>query len=157
MFKRFLREFVLSILKEPVVVKIVRRNNEIPLPRLGTSGSAACDIITPETVTIPPHETVCVSSGLRVELPHGYEMNIDPRSSTFRKGLMVAGKIDSDFRGEFGIVIQNVNIYPITIEQGQRIAQVTVRRVEAVRWCETVLSDLSITVRGEKGFGSTGE
>lgn len=157
MIRSYLRKLILNILHEPLCVKIVRRDSDIPLPALGTSGSAACDIITPETITIPPHETVCVSSGLRVELPFGYEMNIDPRSSTFRKGLMIAGKIDSDFRGEFGIVVQNVNVYPITVEKGQRIAQVTVRKIEYVRWVEVAVSDLSQTARGEKGFGSTGE
>lgn len=109
-------------------------------------------------VVIPPGETRVISAGFKMELPSGYEMQIRPRSGNSAKTkLRIAnspGTIDSDFRGNVGVIIDNIGEYPIIIFHGDRIAQGVIQKVPKVNI--TQVNDLSETERGENGFGSTG-
>ena len=100
-----------------------------------------------------------VPTGLFVELPEGYEMQIRPRSGLAAKhGITVLnspGTIDADYRGEIKVILVNLSNNPFTIEPGERIAQMIVSRYEQVEW--QAVESLSETERGAGGFGSTGK
>ena len=100
-----------------------------------------------------------VPTGLFVELPEGYEMQIRPRSGLAAKhGITVLnspGTIDADYRGEIKVILVNLSNTPFTIEPGERIAQMIVARYEQVEW--QAVESLSETERGAGGFGSTGK
>ena len=100
-----------------------------------------------------------VPTGLFVELPEGYEMQIRPRSGLAAKhGITVLnspGTIDADYRGEIKVILVNLSNTPFTIEPGERIAQMIVARYEQVEW--QAVESLSTTERGAGGFGSTGK
>ena len=100
-----------------------------------------------------------IPTGLFVELPEGYEMQIRPRSGLAAKhGITVLnspGTIDADYRGEIKVILVNLSNEPFTIEPGERIAQMIVARYEQIEW-ESV-ETLSDTSRGAGGFGSTGK
>ena len=100
-----------------------------------------------------------VPTGLFVELPEGFEMQIRPRSGLAAKhGITVLtspGTIDADYRGEIKVILVNLRSPPITIEPGERIAQMIVARYEQVEW--QAVESLSETERGAGGFGSTGK
>ena len=100
-----------------------------------------------------------VPTGLYVELPEGYEMQIRPRSGLAAKhGITVLnspGTIDADYRGEIKVILVNLSNTPFTIEPGERIAQMIVARYEQVEW--QAVESLSETERGAGGFGSTGK
>ena len=99
-----------------------------------------------------------VPTGLFVELPEGYEMQIRPRSGLAAKhGITVLnspGTIDADYRGEIKVILVNLSNTPFTIEPGERIAQMIVARYEQVEW--QAVESLSETERGAGGFGHTG-
>jgi dUTP pyrophosphatase len=112
-----------------------------------------------EPITLRPLARALVPTGLFVELPAGYEMQVRPRSGLATKyGLTVLnapGTIDADYRGEVKVILANLSDTPFTIEPSERIAQLVVARHERVEWVESeVLSD---TERGAGGFGSTGK
>ena len=100
-----------------------------------------------------------IPTGLFVELPEGYEMQIRPRSGLAAKhGITVLnspGTIDADYRGEIKVILVNLSNEPFTIEAGERIAQMIVARYEQIEWQLT--DELSSTERGAGGFGSTGK
>ena len=100
-----------------------------------------------------------VPTGLFVELPEGYEMQIRPRSGLAAKhGITVLNSpvtIDADYRGEIKVILVNLSNTPFTIEPGERIAQMIVARYEQVEW--QAVESLSTTERGAGGFGSTGK
>lgn len=109
-------------------------------------------------VALEPGQRVIIPTGLRVELPEGWVMDVRPRSGTsFKKGLEVVnapGTIDPDYRGEVGVILKNGGVEPVTIEHGERIAQVLFFRVEHPEFTET--DALNETERSLGGFGSTG-
>jgi dUTP pyrophosphatase len=141
-------------------VKIVNKSKH-PLPHYATVGSAGMDLRAniEEPKTLAPMERVVIPTGLYIELPLGYEAQIRPRSGlAFKKGLSVPnapGTIDSDYRGEVGVILINLNTEAITIEPGERIAQMVIAKYEQVRWQE--VDQLSETSRDAGGFGSTGK
>ena len=141
-------------------VKVVN-SSAFALPEYQTPLSAGLDIRAnlSESITLSPLERAMVPTGLYVELPEGYEMQIRPRSGLAAKhGITVLnspGTIDADYRGEIKVILVNLSNTPFTIEPGERIAQMIVARYEQVEW-QTVES-LSETERGAGGFGSTGK
>ena len=141
-------------------VKVVN-SSAFALPEYQTPLSAGLDIRAnlSESITLSPLERAMVPTGLFVELPEGYEMQIRPRSGLAAKhGITVLnspGTIDADYRGEIKVILVNLSNTPFTIEPGERIAQMIVARYEQVEW-QTVES-LSETERGAGGFGSTGK
>ncbi len=138
-------------------VIVVGYKSEAPL-MYATSGSAGCDLISSEEITIPPGRWSSVSTGLHLEIPEGYFAQVCPRSGVaFKHGVTVLnspGIIDSDYRGEVKVILINHNSLRYTVKKGDRIAQlvflpfaqVDMRHVEY----------FSTTERGEGGFGSTG-
>ncbi|MFQ5438446.1 MAG: dUTP diphosphatase [Paracoccaceae bacterium] len=137
----------------------------VPLPSYATSGAAGADIranLGPEDrregLVLAPGERRLVPSGLRLEIPAGLEVQIRPRSGlALRHGVTLAnapGTIDSDYRGILGIILVNLGADTFTVRHGQRIAQMVVSPVIQCR-LERVGS-LDGTLRGEGGFGSTG-
>ncbi len=141
-------------------VKIVNKSKH-PLPHYATPGSAGMDLRAniEEARTLEPMERAVVPTGLYIELPLGYEAQIRPRSGlAFKKGLSVPnapGTIDSDYRGEVGVILINLNTEAVSIEPGERIAQMIIAKYEQVSWQE--VEQLSETSRDTGGFGSTGK
>ena len=137
----------------------------LPLPAYETAGAAGADIranLAPEMrdagFVLQPMQRAIVPTGIRVEIPPGFEMQIRPRSGlAVKHGISLPntpGTIDSDYRGSLGVALINFGSDPYTIHHGDRIAQMIVAPVVQVRF--TVVDSLSDTVRGEGGFGSTG-
>jgi dUTP pyrophosphatase len=142
-----------------MTVKIINKSNN-PLPQYETAGSAGLDIranIT-EPLTLQSLERFMVPTGLFIEIPMGFEVQIRPRSGlAVKKGLSMVntpGTIDSDYRGEIKVILVNLSNEPQTIEPDERIAQMVLARFERIAWENVEI--LSETARGAGGFGSTG-
>lgn len=151
-------------------IKVVNTSSN-PLPKYATEGSVAMDLqanIMVETTTgvleesmiiIEPHDRTLIKTGLFIELPLGYEAQIRPRSGlAFKQGITVLnspGTIDSDYRGEIGVILYNSSNTRVTISHGDRIAQMIIGKVEFAEWEQ--VKELSATARGEGGFGHTGK
>lgn len=132
---------------------------EAKKPTQGTEGSAGWDIYSGEDLTIAPGETAKVSTGLAVELPRGYYLDVRSRSGHAAAGLTVAnspGTIDWDYRGEVIVLLHNGGKAPVRIAEGARIAQFVMGKIVGVNWLETS-GDLTTTKRGKGGLGSTGK
>ncbi len=141
-------------------VKIINRSSH-PLPKYETTGSAGMDLRanTDNPITLGPLERTLIPTGLFIELPAGYEAQIRPRSGlSIKKGLSLVnapGTIDSDYRGEIGVIMVNLSNDPQTIAAGERIAQMVIAKYEQIDWQQVEV--LSETNRGAGGFGSTGK
>jgi dUTP pyrophosphatase len=135
------------------------------LPIYGTKESAGCDLYanieTP--ITLMPLERFLVPTGVFLEIPQGYEGQVRPRSGlALKKGLTVLnspGTIDSDYRGEVGVVLVNLSNYIQTIEPETRVAQIVFAKYSKATLIPVLVfdSDDSLNERRDKGFGSTGE
>ena len=131
------------------------------MPEYATSGSAGMDIhaMLAEAVTLHPGERRLIPTGLKIELPEGYEAQVRPRSGlALKHGVTVLntpGTIDSDYRGEIGVVLINLGQEDFQVKNGDRIAQMVVAPFAQVKWNEVLILDN--TVRGEGGYGHTGE
>jgi len=149
-----------SDLNNNLVVKILKINDKAILPAYQTEHAAGMDIhaCLDAPQTLNPLERATIPTGLAIELPTGYEAQIRARSGLGRKyGITMVngvGTIDSDYRGEFSILLINLSNEPFVIEPGMRIAQMIVARHEHVNWEE--VTELNDTERGSGGFGSTG-
>lgn len=139
-------------------VKIINKSG-FDLPKYETKGSAGLDIKSIEELTINPGERKLVKTGLFLEIPEGYEVQVRPRSGlALKKGVTVLnspGTIDADYRGEVGVILINHSDESYDIIIGDRIAQMVFAKVEQADWLET--EEMSETERGEGGFGSTGK
>ena len=142
-----------------VSIKIVNQSvNE--LPAYATLGSSGMDIRASivEPMVLQPSERVLVPTGLFVEIPLGYEIQIRPRSGlAIKQGitcLNTPGTIDADYRGEIKVILINLSNEPQTIHPADRIAQMVVQKVEQVQW--VAVDELTDSDRGTGGFGSTG-
>ena len=139
-------------------LRIKRLDDDAILPSYATEGSAGLDLSSLESVTIDPRRWVRVRTGLSVEIPHGFEGQVRPRSGlAVRHGVTVInapGTIDSDYRGEVQVALVNLGREPFQIEPGDRIAQLIIAPVTRVE--VLAASELSSTERGGGGFGSTG-
>lgn len=142
-----------------MIVKIVNKSDNA-LPQYETGGSAGLDIKSSETAIIKPGERKLIKTGLFVEIPYGYEIQVRPRSGLAMKyGVTVLnspGTIDSDYRGEIGVILINHGSMDFRISPGDRIAQLVLTSVEKVQWLAVGALETS-TKRGDKGFGSTGK
>lgn len=128
-----------------------------PMPSYQTEGSAGMDISASSGVHLQPGETTIVPTGLFMEIPQGMEGQIRSRSGLSLKGVVVAnspGTIDSDYRGEVGVILHNRSGGSFTINKGDRIAQMVFCPVHYVQ-IEDV-EEVGYTNRGTGGFGSTG-
>jgi dUTP pyrophosphatase len=134
----------------------------LPLPSRQSAEAAGLDLsaATPEgaPVTLAPGQRALIPTGFAVELPPGFEGQVRPRSGlAYKHGITVLnapGTVDSDYRGEIGVLLVNLSTESFVISRGERIAQLVVTRVELVE--VAAHEELSGTSRGHKGFGSTG-
>ncbi len=134
----------------------------LALPAYATPGAAGLDLLaaipagTP--LTLAPLARALVPTGLCLALPAGFEAQIRPRSGlALKRGVTVLnapGTIDSDYRGEIGVILINLSDQPVVIERGDRIAQMTIAPVTTITWTET--DQMPASERGAGGFGSTG-
>jgi dUTP pyrophosphatase len=130
------------------------------LPKYETNSSAGMDLKANigKEITLKPFERVLVKTGLFIELPVGFEAQVRPRSGlALKKGITVLnspGTIDSDYRGEIGVILINFSNDNFIINDGERIAQMVISKHESVFWEEVDVLDDS--ERGEGGFGHTG-
>jgi len=140
------------------VLRVANRGNPLPLPSYATEGSAGLDLRADASVTLGPGERALVPTGLAVALPAGYEAQVRPRSGlAVRHGvtcLNSPGTVDSDYRGELGVVLVNLGREPVTLARGERIAQLVVSPVIRAELRE--VTELPETDRGAGGFGHTG-
>lgn len=141
-------------------IKVIRMNG-IELPKYETIGSAGMDVRAniKEPITLAPGAIKLIPAGLKVEIPLGYELQVRPRSGlALKHGLGMAnsiGTIDSDYRGEIGVIAINLSDKPYTIQPEERIAQLVLNKVEQIEWVE--VTELGTTERGAGGYGHTGK
>ena len=140
-------------------VKVINRSGN-PLPAYATALSAGLDVrAANETpIVLPPLGRAMVPTGLYLEIPAGYEVQVRPRSGlAAKRGVTVLnapGTIDADYRGEVRVILVNLSGEAFTVERGERIAQLVLARHEVIEWEET--TELAASERGAGGFGSTG-
>lgn len=150
------------------VIKILRDDSAdvaIALPSYETAGAAGADVRAnlPEDqracgIVLGPGARALVPTGLRVEIPEGFEMQVRPRSGlALKHGITLVnspGTIDSDYRGPLGVIVMNAGDTPFTMQHGERIAQLVIAPVVQARF--ELVEMLEETQRGSGGFGSTG-
>ncbi len=143
-----------------VKVKRLPHGEGLDLPAYATEHAAGFDLraAVEEPVVLEPLERALIPTGFVFEIPEGYEGQIRPRSGlAFRKGVTLLnspGTVDADYRGEVKVLLINLGQEPVTIERGERIAQMIITPVVRVELVE--VETVSTTARGEGGFGSTG-
>ena len=141
-------------------VNIKKLNPKATIPTYGSEYAAGCDLYAclEESVTIEPHATVLIKTGLALEVPVGYAGLIYARSGLASKRNLApankVGVVDADYRGEVMVALHNHGTMAQTIEHGERIAQMVIAPFLTANFIE--VDELSDTVRGEGGFGSTG-
>ena len=133
---------------------------DLPLPTQASPGSSGFDLraAVDGELVLRPGERLLVPTGIVLEIPPGWEGQVRPRSGlALRHGIGLVnapGTIDSDYRGEVGVILINLGDAPCTLKRGDRIAQLVFSRVESVEWEEA--DTLEDSGRGDGGFGSTG-
>lgn len=145
---------------EKVIVKLVLENG-VELPKYMTEGAAGMDVkanIT-EPVTLKTLERKLIPTGIKMEIPYGYEVQVRPRSGlALKHGITLVntpGTIDSDYRGEVGVILINLSNEEFVINPGERIGQLVLQKVYKMEFEK--VKELSTTVRAEGGFGHTGK
>lgn len=144
---------------EKIKVKIINTSGNA-LPAYETPSAAGMDVRAAITgpVTLRPLERTLIPTGLRIQLPQGYECQIRPRSGlALRHGISLVntpGTVDADYRGEIGIIAINLSSEPYTITPGERIAQMVIKEYVKVEW--EPVTRIDETERGDGGFGHTG-
>ena len=140
-------------------VNVINRSKH-PLPQHETIASAGMDVRTniDEPLELAPLQRQLVKTGLFVEIPIGYEIQVRPRSGlAYKKGITVLnspGTIDADYRGEIGVLLVNLSSETFVVNDGERIAQLVIAAHEQAEW--QVVDELEESNRGQGGFGSTG-
>ncbi|MHA4989519.1 dUTP diphosphatase [Cetobacterium somerae] len=145
---------------ENVIVKLVLENG-VELPKYMTEGAAGMDVkanIT-ESVTLKTLERKLIPTGIKMEIPSGYEVQVRPRSGlALKHGITLVntpGTIDSDYRGEVGVILINLSNEEFIVNPGERIGQLVLQKVYKMEFEK--VDELSTTVRAEGGFGHTGK
>ena len=140
-------------------IKIINKSNTTN-PSYSTNNSAGLDLRAhiKEEIILNPMSRVLIKTGLFIQLPEGYEAQIRPRSGlAYKNGITVLntpGTIDSDYRGEVGVLLINLSNDSFKIKNGDRIAQMVIAKYEQAEWIS--VEQLDTTQRGDGGFGSTG-
>ncbi len=143
-----------------IKVHISDSAKNLGLPKYATEGSAGLDLKADikENIILQPNERLAIATGLSIELPFSYEAQIRSRSGlAIKNGVVVLnspGTIDSDYRGEIKIILINHSLDPFEIKRGDKIAQMIISKHEVVNVIEA--KEISKTLRGTGGFGSTG-
>jgi dUTP pyrophosphatase len=143
-----------------VIIRVVNRSAN-SLPEYATSGASGMDVRADlaSTVVLMPMERKLIPTGLFMEIPEGFEVQVRPRSGlAIKQGLTclnTPGTIDSDYRGEVKVILVNLSGEVQEVHPGDRIAQLIVQKVERAEWSK--VEELNATVRNEGGFGHTGK
>ena len=149
---------------DKITVKIINESSN-DLPQYATPYAAGMDLRAnlKEPVTLQPLERRLIPTGIRIELPEGYECQIRTRSGlALKSGITeyhadfsaIVGTIDADYRGEIGVILVNLSDKPFTVNHGERICQMVVARHASVEWQPS--DNLAESNRGDGGFGHTG-
>lgn len=145
---------------EKVKVQVLMSEG-VTLPKYETSGSAGMDIRAniPEPIVLNSLERVLVPTGIKISIPEGYEVQVRPRSGlALKHGITVLntpGTIDSDYRGEIGIILINLSKNEYTIQPKERIGQLVLNKIAQIEF--EIVENLDNTERGDGGFGHTGK
>lgn len=140
-------------------VKIKKLNNDVELPQYATIGSAGLDLqsVSKNLIKIYPGNVKLIKTGISIQLPNGYEAQIRSRSGlALKNGVFVLnspGTIDQDYSGEIGVILANFGKEIFEIKYKQKIAQMIITQYSSVEW--DLVDELSLTERGDGGFGST--
>jgi dUTP pyrophosphatase len=134
----------------------------LPLPQYETKGAAGMDLLAAipedEVIVVGPGERKLIPTGLQIAVPDGFEAQVRPRSGlALKHGITMLnspGTIDSDYRGEVGLILANLGGEPFRIIRGQKLAQMVIAQFAQATW--DVTTSLDETARGTSGFGSTG-
>jgi dUTP pyrophosphatase len=143
-----------------VRIKVLENGKGLALPSYATSGSVGVDLraAIDDNIIIKPSERRLIPTGVIVAIPEGFEAQIRPRSGlAYKNGITILnapGTIDSDYRGELGVLLINMGNEEFVVERGARIAQLIVQRYEKVSLIE--VESLDETERAGNGYGSTG-
>lgn len=138
-------------------IKRIHPDAQLPTYAHGPLEDAGMDVRSVENATLEPNVPQAIGTGLALEIPSGYEVQVRPRSGLALKHALTLpnspATIDPGYRGELKVILLNLGKSPYVIHAGDRIAQLVVARYEAVEWAE---GELGESVRGEGGFGSSG-
>ncbi|MGN6491332.1 MAG: dUTP diphosphatase [Agriterribacter sp.] len=143
-----------------ISIRIINQSNN-PLPEYATTGASGMDVRAhlAAPVVLQPLERALIPTGLFMEIPEGYEVQVRPRSGlAVKQGitcLNTPGTIDSDYRGEVKVILINLSNEPQTLQPGDRIAQLVLQQVEKAEWVPS--ASINVTARNEGGFGHTGK
>ena len=141
-----------------MIVSVINKSNNA-LPEYETPSSAGLDVRCIDKIVLNPGERILAKTGLFVEIPNGYEIQVRPRSGlALKHGVTVLntpGTIDADYRGEIGVILINHGLTIVEFEPADRIAQLVLNKIEKIQWLQS--DSLTGTKRGDKGFGSTGK
>src|ERR1019366_4805401 len=141
-----------------MIVKFRRTQTYTQLPKKATEGAACYDCYLPTTYPpLEPGQIRIINLGFQVEVPIGYELQIRSRSGLATKGIMVAnsvGCVDSDYRGDVGVILWNASGAIQPLIQGDRVCQLKLSQAPEIEW--EVVDEISETERGTGGFGSSG-
>ena len=143
-----------------IEIKLTRLSHGagLPLPKYATEHAAGLDVVAAEDLTLQPGKRHAVATGFAIEIPHGHEVQVRPRSGLALKNgitcLNTPGTIDHDYRGEVKVILANLGSDPFEVRRGERIAQLVPAPVLKANFHE--VAELSETSRGAGGFGSTG-
>ncbi|HEX8574247.1 MAG TPA: dUTP diphosphatase [Allosphingosinicella sp.] len=141
-----------------IEVKRLSHGEGLPLPAYATEHAAGLDVVAAEDVTLEPGGRHAVATGFAIAIPHGYEVQVRPRSGLALKHgitcLNTPGTIDSDYRGEVKVILANLGAEAFEVRRGERIAQLVPAAVH--RGALREVDSLDSTARGSGGFGSTG-
>ena len=139
-------------------IKIQKINPGAIIPQYANKDDAGMDLFATKDYILMPNHRALVGTGLKMEIPRGYEMQIRPKSGlALRNGITILntpGTIDAGYRGEVGVILINKSSIPYRVEKGQKIAQAVFNKIEKAKII--VSENFSKTDRGEGGFGSTG-
>lgn len=138
-------------------IKYAKESPRAVCPQRMSAGASGADLYSRLDVLIPPGATRMVPTGIYLEIPAGMEGQVRGRSGLTEKGILVQlGTIDSDYRGEIGVIVFNSSHVHYTIERDQRVAQLVLSLVETAEFEEVRYEELTPTGRGRNGFGHTG-
>lgn len=146
-------------MQNPISIPVFLEEGISP-PAYASSSAAGADVCAyiKNTIILQPQERVLIPTGIKMQIPEGFEIQVRPRSGlALKNGISVLntpGTIDADYRGEIGIILINLGKDPFIIEPGMRIAQLILAPVFQAKFIP--VETLSMTARGEGGFGHTG-
>lgn len=141
--------------EKSITIKLTKLSETAKIPSYAHEGDAGLDLFSNERVVLKPLATCAVKTGIKIELPKGFAALVWDKSGLALNGIKtIGGVVDSGYRGEVKVAVINLSNKTVYIEKGQKIAQMLIQKVENAKIAFS--NKLSLTSRGENGFGSTG-